>query len=287
MVVHSVLPPKLGAEVDSVLAAAGVGHVAHGADDAVGAGVAAAGDRAAVALIGPVRSREVAQTVEATAPAGLPLLAPLATWAGVTRDDEPGCEDNPADHRGTVFRLVARDTDEAERIAADVRSTNRRAFVVAGKHEYGAQLDGQLRLARLPRTVQTEDADLVVLCGLVDEPEVEQVRSLAPLPVIAFDGIQGADLGDREAVHLALPFSPSSDIPPLELFAGKRQARHAAELVTQTLEEGARDRATLLAGLRERGIFDAHGDPTRPEIWLWRATSHWELHPDRPLTAPR
>ena len=72
-------------------------------------------------MIGPVRSREVAETVEATAPAGLPLIAPMATWAGVTRDDEPGCEDDPADHRGTVFRLLARDTVVAERIATDVK----------------------------------------------------------------------------------------------------------------------------------------------------------------------
>jgi hypothetical protein len=33
-----------------------------------------------VALIGPYRSRDVAETVEATAPAGLPLIAPMATW---------------------------------------------------------------------------------------------------------------------------------------------------------------------------------------------------------------
>ena len=273
--------------MDSVLAAAGVGHVAHGAEDPVDAGAAAASDRAAVALIGPVRSREVAETLEATAPAGLPLIAPMATWAGVTRDDEPGCEDDPADHRGTVFRLLARDTVVAERIAADVRSANRRAFVVAGNHEYGVQLDGQLRFGRLPRTLQAEDADLVVLCGLADEPEIEQARSLAPLPVIAFDGIQGADLGDREAVHVALPFSPSCEIPPTELFAGIGQVRKAAELVTQTLDAGARDRATLLVGLREQGIFDEHGDLTQPEVWLWRAMSRWELRPDRPLKAAR
>ena len=53
--------------------------------------------------------------MEATGPAGLPLIAPMATWAGVTRSDEPGCEDDPEDHRGTVFRLLARDTEVALR----------------------------------------------------------------------------------------------------------------------------------------------------------------------------
>ena len=142
MVLHSVLPPKPAAEVSSVLEAEGLAHVAHASDDPVAAGVAAASDADAVALIGPFRSREVAETVEATGPAGLPLVAPMATWAGVTRSDEPGCEDDPADHRGTVFRLVARDTEMALRIAADVRAAGNRAFVVAGEHEYGVQLQG-------------------------------------------------------------------------------------------------------------------------------------------------
>ena len=61
---------------------------------------AAAADPDAVALLGPYRSRAVADAVEATAPAGLALIAPVATWAGVTREDEPGCEDEPARHRG-------------------------------------------------------------------------------------------------------------------------------------------------------------------------------------------
>src|SRR5689334_18649863 len=194
MVVHSVLPEGLTDAVTAVLRQSGITHVAHGYHAPMWAAEVAAGDPDATAVIGPYRSRDVAEALEATAPAGLPLIAPVATWAGVTRDDEPGCEDDPADHRGTVFRLVARDTEVAARVAADVKRTERRAFVVAGAHEYGAQLDGQLRLAGLPRA-DPEDADLVVLCGSADGPEIQVVRSLAQLPVIAFDGVQGADLG--------------------------------------------------------------------------------------------
>ena len=77
-------------------------------------------------------SRAVAEAVEATAPAGLPLIAPVATWAGVTRDDEPGCEDDPARHGGTVLRMVARDTVVAARIAADLRAQGSEPLVIAG-----------------------------------------------------------------------------------------------------------------------------------------------------------
>ena len=48
-----------------------------------------------------------------------------------------------------------------------------RAIVVAGDHEYGVQLDGQLRLGDLPRADDVEDADIVVLCGLANEPEIQ------------------------------------------------------------------------------------------------------------------
>src|SRR5690242_2374634 len=175
IVVHSSLPARLEAEVDAVLATAGIVHVAHGPERNVEAGVEAAEDGNALALIGPFRSRDVAETVEATAPAGLPLIAPMATWAGVTRADEPGCED-PADHRGTVFRLLARDTEVAVRIARDVERAGRRALVVAGDHEYGVQLDDQLRLAHRARAEGAEDADLVVLCGLAGEAEIQRAR---------------------------------------------------------------------------------------------------------------
>jgi ABC-type branched-subunit amino acid transport system substrate-binding protein len=85
MVVHSVLPDSLTLAVGEVLAAAGVAHVAHGDDDPIRAAGVAASDDDAIALIGPFRSADVAEAVEATAPAGLPLIAPVATWAGVTR----------------------------------------------------------------------------------------------------------------------------------------------------------------------------------------------------------
>ncbi|HEX4691193.1 MAG TPA: hypothetical protein VH276_10915 [Solirubrobacteraceae bacterium] len=272
--VHSTLPDPLTRAVDAVLSAAGVEHVAHGDGDPVGAAERAAGDNDAIALIGPFRSRDVADAVAATAPAGLPLLAPVATWAGVTRDDEPGCDDDPADHRGTVLRIVARDTVVARRIAADLVAREQRAFVVAGDHEYGLQLDGQLRLAGLPRSADPADADVVVLAGLAGEPEVERAAALAPLPIVAFDGIQGAALeGD---VSVALPFAPDGG----EL---EGAARRAAELVVAAVRTGAADRGALLEAVRTLGPFDEHGDPVDPPVWLWRAGGDWHLVAHRPL----
>ena len=282
-VVHSALPDALTAAVDSELRAAGVAHVAHGDRDPVASGAAAAGDASAMALIGPFGSRAVAEAVEATAPASLPLLAPAATWAGVTRDDEPGCEDDPARHRGTVLRMVARDTEVARRIAADVRARDQRALVLAGAHEYGVQLAGQLRLAGLPRVDDPVDADLVVLCGLAGAPEMDRAAALAPLPVVAFDGAQGADLGPDREVRLALPVAPAADAVVGDVLFYVEPARRAARLVADALHAGARDRAALLAALRAAGPFDAHGDPVDPPVWLWRADGSWSLTPDRAL----
>src|SRR5947208_14260359 len=118
--VHVVLPSVLADAARGVLDAAGVEAALHEPTRPLRAAEAAAADADAVALIGPYRSADVAEAVEATAPRGLALLAPGATRAGVTRDDEPGCDD-PARHRGTVLRLVARDTVVAARVAARVR----------------------------------------------------------------------------------------------------------------------------------------------------------------------
>jgi hypothetical protein len=101
MIVHSALPEPPTAAAAEVLDATGIAHVAHGDD--------------------PM--------------AGLPLIAPAATWAGVTRADEPGCEDDPADPCGIVLRMVARDTVVAARIAAHVREQGQRALVMAGAGE--------------------------------------------------------------------------------------------------------------------------------------------------------
>ena len=283
MRVHSALPDRLTAAVDDVLRAAGIEHVAHAGAAPMRGAEAAAADDGALALIGPFRSADVAEAVEATAPAGLPLLAPVATWAGVTRDDEPGCDD-PARHRGTVLRLVARDTEVAARIAADVRAAGRRALVVRGDHEYGLQLDGQLRLAGLPRAERAEEADLVVLCGLAGAREIEGAAALAPLPVVAFDGVQGAaGLAAGRDVCVALPYAPVEGLAPPVLFAGVERAGRAAELVVAALRDGARDRPDLLAALRALGPFDDHGDPVDPPVWLWRAGADWALAPERPL----
>jgi hypothetical protein len=265
--VHSVLPEPLTAAVAEVLDAAGVRHVAHGDRHVMAAADAAAGDDEAAALIGPFLSRAVAHAVEATAPAGLPLIAPVATWAGLTRDDEPGCEDDPADHRGTVLRMVARDTVVAARIADHVRAEGKRALVIAGDHEYGLQLDGQLRLADLPRA--DGDADLVVLCGLAGHPEVERARETG-LPILAFDGVQG----DLE-VSMALPFAPLDDEPFDHLVYGAERARRGAQLVVETCRD--------LGAMRAAGPFDEHGDPVDPPVWLWRTAADGSLRPDRPL----
>ena len=281
MRVHSILPDALTRAADAKLRAAGLDHVAHGTADPVNAAAEAAADPQAIALLGPYRSAAVAEAVEASAPAGLALLAPVATWAGVTRDDEPGCEDR-ARHRGTVLRLLARDTEVAIRLGNHLLAAGERALVVAGAHDYGRQLDGQLRLAGLPRAERAEDADLVVLAGLAGEPEIALVAESAPLPVIAFEGVQSAALGDRE-IRVVLPYAPVDGVPTDELLVGVQQGRRAAELVIRALTEGANDRETVLAAVRRLGSFDAHGDLHDPPVWLWRVDSAWNLQADRPL----
>jgi len=164
-----------------------------------------------------------------------------------------------------------------------VRARGRRAIVVAGRHEYGLQLDGQLELASLPRTLDPGDADLVVLCGLASQPETERAKSLTPLPVIAFDGVQGSDLGHGRDVSLALPFAPSSDLAVEDLFAGVGKARQAATLALALFNARAHDRHSFLAALRGSGEFDHNGDPKDPPVWLWRAAGDWTLTPESPL----
>ena len=170
----------------------------------------------------------------------------------------------------------------ARRIAEHVRSAGQLALVVAGQHDYGRQLDGQLRVADLPRAARAQDADVVVLAGLAGEPEIERATASAPLPVVAFDGVQGALLGDRE-VRVAMPYAPVDGVPTHELLAGVERTRHAADLVVRAAAEGAADRPAMLAALRELGGFDLHGDPRDPPVWLWRADTAWDLRPDRSL----
>lgn len=280
MVVHTVLPDSLTQAVAQVLLPAGIKHVLHGDDDPVRAAVVAASYDDAIVLIGPFRSAYVAEAVEVTAPAGLPLIAPVATWAGITRNDEPGCDDE-ARHRGTVLRMVARDTVVAQRLAADVAGRGQRAFVVAGEHHYGAQLNDQLRLGGLPRTEDPGSADLFVVAGLAGQPEAERAAAPGPLPLIAFDGIQGADLGNRSDICVALPFAPDAEADGQ---VGLEQtARYATQLVVEAMQAGAADRVELLGALRSLGPFDPDGDPVDPPVWLWRADADWRLTPDRAL----
>jgi hypothetical protein len=243
MAVHSILPPELTEAVDEVLREAGVEHVAHGDRDPVAAAEKAV-EAGARAVIGPFRSADVNEALAVTAPARVPLLAPVATWVGITRADEPGADDAP-DHQGTVLRLVARDTVVAERIAGRVRAAGQGARVIAGDHDYGRQLTSQLRIAGLP-----EGEDVIVLAGLPGEPEIDRARALAPLPIIAFDGIQGEAFPDQE-VTLALVYAPGP--------TGVAEARRAAEIVVA---------GETLQGMRALGPFDEHGDPVNAAVYF-------------------
>src|SRR5439155_12055087 len=129
----------------------------------------------------------------------------------------------------------------------------------------------QQRLGGLPRTDDGAEGDLVVLAELAGEPEIARAAALAPLPVVAFDGVQGADLGADRDVRVALPFAPGDGR------VGVEQARRAAELLVAALRQGARDWPSLLGALRELGPFDEHGDPVDPPVWLWRASADWTL----------
>jgi hypothetical protein len=164
--------------------------------------------------------------------------------------------------------MVARDTEVAFRLAAHLRLRGERALVVVGAGEYGMQLEGQLRLAGLP---VGDDAGVVVAAGVPEEPGLEAVKATAPLPLIAFDGIQGLDVGDRD-VWVVLPFAqdPTHGI----------EAARAARLVVDALAGGATSRADVLAACRAAGPFDEHGDPIDPPVSLWRADAAWRLTPD-------
>ena len=277
MTVHSALPAALTAAVAQVMSAAGVPHEAHGERDAVEAGARGFGSVGA-GVDRPVALGGCGRDPRGDSPRWVGAPAPLATWVGVTRDDEPGCE-HAARHRGTVLRMVARDRVVAERIADRLRAQSKTALVVAGEHAYGRQLDEQLAAAGLARTDDRTRADVVVLAGLEGEAEIDRAAALSPLPVIAFDGVQGAPLGEARDVQLAVPIAPRAGIDPQDLFAGVESARNAAELVEDAFARGARDRAAMLAALRESGRFDEFGDPVEPAVWLWRADERWRLEP--------
>jgi hypothetical protein len=194
MEVRSVLPEGLTQAVGEVLSRAGTRHVAHGDGDPVRAAEVVARDDDAIVLIGPFRSADVAEAVEATAPVGLPLIAPVATAAGATRTTSRGA---------MTRRAIAARHCGWTRATPSSRSGSRRTsqrgddapLLSRGEHEYGPQVDDQLRIGALPRTADPGEADVVVLAGLAWEPEVERPAVLSPLPVIAFDGVQGAGLG--------------------------------------------------------------------------------------------
>jgi hypothetical protein len=162
-------------------------------------------------------------------------MAPVATWAGVTRDDEPGCDD-PARHRGTALRMVARDTVVTERVSRLVKRAGRRAVVVSGQHDYGRQLDGQLKLAHPPRT---EDPKEGRRRGSGRSGRRARDHSSSRPVAASCDRVRrraGAQLGAGREIRLALPVAPGEGCTTRALLAGSHCARRAAEMVVAALE---------------------------------------------------
>ncbi len=124
--------------------------------------------------------------------------------------------------------------------------------MIAGDHDYGLQLDSQLRMAGLARAETPGEADVIVLAGLVGEPENDRARELAPLPIVAFDGIQGETYPNQD-VTIALVYAPRAD--------RCRRGRGAAAEIVAT--------ATDLDAIRAIG-FDEHGDPLDPPVYFNR-----------------
>jgi len=171
--------------------------------------------------------------------------------------------------------MIARDTVVAGRLAEDVRAAEQHAFVVAGEHEYGDQLDRQLDHVGLPRVERPEDADLVVLCGLAGRPEVARAAALG-LPVIAFDGVQGgAPIPDCSVM---LPFEPDED--PGGADADEARHRPGRHRLASTAPA---NRATLLSAIRTAGPFDEHGDPVDRRCGSTAPARTGACKPDRPL----
>jgi hypothetical protein len=81
----------------------------------------------------------------------------------------------------------------------------------------------------------------------------------APLPIIAFDGIQGADLRPGRDVQIALVYAPTDGA------LGTPEAQRAAALVVEGVNAGHDD---LLATIRALGPFDDHGDPIDPPVYF-------------------
>jgi hypothetical protein len=79
--------------------------------------------------------------------------------------------------------------------------------------------------------------------------------ALAPLPVIAFDGIQPEAFSGQPVV-IALAYA-ATDGP-----VGAPEARRAATMLVEAMRGGG----DLLPILRELGPFDAFGDLLDPEV---------------------
>ena len=69
------------------------------------------------------------------------------------------------------------------------------------------------------------------------------------IELVAFDGVQGADLGDGRVVRLALPFAPSGTLSEA-MWSGTVQTREALDLIVRCVDAGATSRLyqKLVAG---------------------------------------
>jgi hypothetical protein len=90
-------------------------------------------------------------------------------------------------------------------------------------------------------------------------------------------GVRHVAQEERDAVEAGA--RAASDPSALALIGPLHSAAVAAELVKDALAREARDRAAVLAALRESGRFDEYGDSLEPAVWLWRADQRWRLEP--------
>jgi hypothetical protein len=257
--VHSgELPERHAAVLARTLRAAGVEHAAGSTPEE------AAADADCVAFIGPFRSWRAALAAPVLNAAGIVQVCPAATWAALTRADEPSGDDEAPDlrpaGRATLVRLVPRDTEVCRRLVEN--APERRLAVVADHESYGRQLAQQLRLAGLEE--RPGEPDAVVYCGLAENAPH---GLLAGRRVYAFDGAQG--FGDAHTRYV-LPIVPLDGWSGADLHAYVPQLRQAGELVARAVERGGADREAVLRAVWELGGFDEHGDPPRGPVGVWR-----------------
>jgi hypothetical protein len=268
MSVHSILADALTCAAPAELAVAAITHLAHDPTEPVAAATAAAGDRNALALLSPTAQAPSLRQSRRQHRPGLALLAPKATWAGVTRRRRPGLRRRrtPPRHSPTPRRARHRRGNANRRLHA----ARQRALVIAGDHDYGHQLDGHLRLAGLPRAARAEDANPC---------RPRRPRRTTRDRTRGHDGAVDADrLRGRAGRRARRPRRPPRTALPTTLagLANVRRARRDGQLAG--VAERARHRATRRASARPApatarqcsphshgwATFDTHGGPPKP-----------------------